>query len=273
MREAFHALLPDFGDDAVLPPVGQPAVASATAPPEDAFVPLLGPAGRGAPFDNLKTDMVEPAPPPRPAETGAPGDAAALQSMLSEAFSAEPSPAVAATIHADPDIGAVPPAGPDVAPEPDVQARPVDQGPELAARDAQINELTERIEALESAHAAEIARLAEQAVPAMADGVAAAIKSALGAVLVHPLMAVIEEQAVDRFCADLAAMVKAGEGVCVHLSGPESLLQAVRERWSDGLAQPEMEVAEVTDLVAVADTAVLSTRLEEARTLLFGGGR
>lgn len=269
MREAFHALLPDFGADAT-PAFGGPVAAA----PSDGFVPFIGASRQRAEFgafDEPHADVPWQAPVPEapgpnePPPPNTTGDAAALQSMLSEAFSA--------------DMAASAPFGTSAAPQPkapivaETPVAPVGPDPELVARDEEIAELTARIEALETAHAAEMARLVEQAVPAMADGVAAAVRSTLGAVLAHPLMNVIEEAAVDRFCAELAAMVKAGEGVAVRLSGPEKLLETVRERWPDGLAMPEMEAAETAELVAIADTAVLSTRLEQARSLLLGGGR
>lgn len=279
MREAFHALLPDFGEDAVTPH-GGPAAAA----PADGFVPFIGASRQPAAFDAFDEPHVDAAPqaqspePMEPPMPGVPGDAAALQSMLSEAFSADMVSAAMAGGEPDAGLAAAPSDG-GVAPGPEASAaqegRAVPPGPdpELVARDERIAELTERIEALEGAHAAEVARLVEQAVPAMADGVAAAIRSTLGSVLAHPLMGVIETSAVDRFCEELAAMVKAGDGVAVRLSGPERLLEVVRQGWPEGLAAPDMQPAETAELVAIADTAVLSTRIEEARSLLFGGGR
>lgn len=280
MHEAFHALLPDFGDD-VAPAFDGPVAAT----PSDGFVPFIGKSAPTRAFDELDVDGPSPqasAPeavePVEPAVPGVPGDAAALQSMLSEAFSADAVTAAVADESADAGP-AIDLSGDGIATQPEPSASHEGSGataepdPELLARDEKIAELTAQIEALESAHAAEIARLVEQAVPAMADGVTAAVRSTLGAVLAHPLMNVIETAAVDRFCAELAAMVKAGEGVAVRLSGPERLLEAVREGWPEDLAAPDMEATETAELVAIADTAVLSTRLEEARSLLLGGGR
>jgi len=280
MREAFHALLPDFGDEAALAFDGP-----AAATPSDGFVPFLGASAPVKAFDELHVDAAPPqAPfaetvdPVEPAAPSVPGDAVALQSMLSDAFSPDVAGAAAAEGGAD-GGPAVAPSDAVAAPQPEVvdahqnPAPPIDPNPEVLARDEKIAELTAQIEAMDSAHAAEVARLVEQAVPAMADGVAAAVRSTLGAVLAHPLMNVIEAAAVDRFCAELSAMAKAGEGVAVHLSGPERLLEAVREGWPESLAAPEMETAETVELVAIADTAVLSTRLEEARSLLLGGRR
>lgn len=276
MREAFHALLPDFGDNAV-PAHGAPAAA-----PADGFVPFIGASRHPAAFDAFDGPHVDApprAPSPEFAEPdtpGVPGDAAALQTMLSAAFSADMAPAadgetIAGQAAAPSDTVVL--TEPEASAVQDAQVAPPAADPELLARDERIAELTARIEALESAHAAEIARLVEQAVPAMADGVSAAVRSSLGSVLAHPLMGVIEKSSVDRFCTELATMVKAGEGVAVRLSGPERLLETVREGWPEGLAAPQMQPAETAELVAIADTAVLSTRLEEARALLFGGGR
>lgn len=263
MRDVFEALLPDFSDS---PPLEGSAGASRGE--GDAFEPLLGPRPVTEAFQQRTLDRDFPQ---GMAPAGGAADAVALQSMLTDAFGAP-----AAASEPQPETVTEPPAEP-VEPEPlpeeaIASAEPEPVEPEGPDKDAVIAELQAEIAALRQAHAEELARLGTEAVPAMAETVAAAVTAALGPVLAHPLLAAVKTAAIDRFRDEVAAMIRAGEGVAVRLSGPQDLLDAVRDGWPDELALPDLAVADVPELVAIADQAVLSTRLAELRPLLLGEG-
>jgi len=265
MRDVFEALLPDFSDS---PPLE--GAAGASRGEGDAFEPLLGPRPVTEAFQQRTLDRDFPQ---GMAPAGGAADAVALQSMLTDAFGA-PAPAPAA--EPQPETATEPPAVP-VEPEPlpeeaVASAEPEPIEPEGPDKDAVIAELHAEIAALRQAHADELARLGTEAVPAMAETVAAAVTAALGPVLAHPLLAAVKTAALDRFRAEVAAMIRAGEGVAVRLSGPQDLLDAVRDGWPDELALPDLAVADRPELVAIADQTVLSTRLADLRPLLLGEG-
>ncbi|QBK30495.1 hypothetical protein [Roseitalea porphyridii] len=263
MRDVFEALLPDFADD--------PRQHASGAMPRgegDAFEPLLGPRPVTEAFQQRTLDRDFPH---GMAPAGGAADAVALQSMLTDAFGA---PETAGEPQSE--MATEPPTEP-VEPEPLAQeavayAEPEPVEPEGPDKDAIIAELQAEIAALRQAHADELARLGAEAVPAMAETVAAAVTAALGPILAHPLLAAVETAAIDRFREEVAAMIRAGGGVAVRLSGPQDLLDTVRDGWPEGLALPDLAVADGPELVAIADQAVLSTRLAELRPLLLGEG-
>lgn len=265
MREAFEPLLQHVADDEAQE--SRPGRAGS-----DAFEPLLVDSGAAPAFDRTSLSGQSSAAPASGAfETNAgttpdARDAAGLQSMLADAFSPPTDVAAKAPLEADPAAAAN--ADPESGSSAQLAAPHAEPAP--AERDAVISGLEAEIAALKQAHAAEIARLTEQALPTIADQVAAAVKGALGPLLAHPVMAAVEAAAVDRFCAELAAIVRSGEAVRVQLSGPQALLDTVRAQWPEALVMPDFQAAEQPELVAIADEQVLSTRLSDLRSLLLG---
>ena len=261
MGEALKALLPDFAEDGT-------SDVSAGGAAAGGFEPLFGPRAAAPGFE-----LPLPGPPGASRREDAapvPGpDAAALQSMLAEAFAPPPAgaPQLPPSDGAGADGPAPEPPGPSM-PEP--EAVRAAEGPD---RDALIAGLTAEIEALKKAHAAELARLAGQSVPAMAEAAAGAVKAALGPMLAHPLMAAVEASAVDRFCAQLVRTIRADGGVRARVCGPQALLDTLAADWPPDLAAPEFAVADDAELVAIVDAQVLSTRLGEMRALLMGDAR
>lgn len=280
MREAFKPLFPEAAQlKHELPEAGTLA--------GQGFEPLFGPRRAPAGFtasDAAAREVKGASPGP---DEG--GDAAALQSMLAHAFTSSTDPSQPAATPALSDgkaaqagpVAQMSDAGPaSGAPSADQHAAPAQCAAESDTRQAAIEELEARvvslqaeIAALRQAHAEEMAQLTAHSVPAMAETVTAAVKEALGPILTHPLMAAVEDAALDRFCAELGRLVQAGEGVDIRVCGPQALLDALRARWPDEVAPPELVPSEGPELVAVADPHVLSTRLAELRPLLLGETR
>lgn len=258
MRNAFTALLPDFAQ-------GEPAVPPARSLASEEFVPFMA-AGAGPPDFNpsaFPPSGGKPVSAPAAKSVAEPlgHDAAGLQSMLSEAFTAPDAQPVAAA----PRVEHTEPTD-----EPPRTATPVDEGPD---KDAMIAELTAKIDQLRQAHTAELARIAVDAVPAMAEAVGAAVKAALGPIIAHRLMAAVQDEAVNRFSKELVEMIRNGNGVHARISGTQALLDRIRADWPPDLAAPDLVVDDGVELVAIIDEQVLSTRLGEIGAILSGGSR
>ena len=245
--------LTDFGDEP-----GPRAPRS----PSPGFSPLF--SSPGAVAFSPATGAPVPGDVERRGQDRSTADAAALQGMLNSAFAETGEP------------GAAPPSAPPADPvvEPASDPSPVD-APEADAVDheAAVTELREEMEALNSRHSAEIADLIDRQLPAMTRDVVAQIEKAVAAVLAQPLLSALEEVAVERFGKDLQALLSAHDAIKVKVSGPEPLLAQLRANWSGPPELPELTVSEHPEITAVADMAVISTRLEDMKAILMEGRR
>lgn len=276
MPEPRAVLLPDFGvEDG---PVG--------LAPVDAFVPLSGKAidppgvapvafaAHGEPFTSLAgagepldapIDAVvrdqEPHP-PHPPQPNAPGGAAALQTMLNDAFAGDGADTQPAQAEINGSDGEVP------QPAQDLGAR--------AALDAQqqehhalVTQLHAQIDAMQTAHDAELARITAQSTAAVAEVAADAVMDGMVAILANPLFEATADVAITQFRDALIALLRKAEVMTVQVKGPCDRLERLRAHWPEGTSLPELVEAEGLELVAMVDRSVLSTRLEDLRAILL----
>jgi len=130
-----------------------------------------------------------------------------------------------------------------------------------AAHRAELNDV-------ETAHRKEIEDLVSTRIPNLRNEVAEAIAAELAPLLASCLREEQVAKTLDALVAEVAAVLEDTEAVAFELRGPQHLLSAFEEKWSDGSAPVKLVPADSMDLVARIDKTVISTRLSEIDQLI-----
>lgn len=233
---AFDALLPDF------------AVADReTVPHRTAFVPIIaGSEPASGQFETLA-----------PGEAGSADANAIARNAARDAYAQQDQP--------KPDEAAA-----DQEAELDRQWEAAERSHEAQAGAAE--ELTEKHEAelnsLRAVHAAEVASLTVHAIEDMETRIGQAIQGHLVSILGAVLSSQHQKRTVAQFAEKISDMVRDGRGVQIRVSGPQQLLDALRAELGDGAKRYLLVPAETTELEAVIDESILSTRFGEWHSAL-----
>lgn len=145
---------------------------------------------------------------------------------------------------------------------------PEDTGTGIAAHE--LLEAAHRAELndLETAHRKEIGELVSERIPRLRDEVAEAIAAELAPILAACLREDQVDKTLNALVAEVASVLGDTNAVGFELRGPQELLSAFQEKWSDESAPAKLVPAEGMDLVARIDKTVISTRLSELDRLI-----
>lgn len=162
----------------------------------------------------------------------------------------------------------------DVAPDfPDQESILLDEEAEETAAAVAAHELLEaahraELNDVETAHRKEMEELVSSRIPKLRDEVVEAVAAELAPLLATCLRAEQVARTLDVLVAEVASALRASDALGFELRGPQELLAAFEEKWTDDGAPVTLIPGDGVDLVARIDKTVISTRLSEVDRLI-----